>query len=85
MSCVDYVNVGFVMKFLDFCRGGIDTQQYRSLRGMLKSNSIEAQKGAVRFLVKYLHESYPSDKDKFHFGFDGYTWRDVDRLRTYAL
>ena len=64
--------------------GVVSTQQFRTARGMLRSNNEEAQISAIRFIVSSMYIAYPTAKDRFCFLHceDGYNqgWSIVDTL-----
>lgn len=43
--------------------------QYKSLKGMLKSYNDEAVNGAIEFIVTQMYKHYPTSKDRFYAGF----------------
>ena len=58
----------------------INSQQFRSIRGMLNSGNEEAERSARNFIKSKAYEEYPTDKDKFYFQFNGRGWSIVDEI-----
>lgn len=58
----------------------ITSQQYKSIKGILRSNNEEAVSNAREFIKSEMYKMYPTDKDKFYFSFDGCGWSTVDNI-----
>lgn len=70
------------LNFLRYLRDNkrITSQQYKSIKGILRSNNEEAVSNAREFIKSEMYKMYPTDKDKFYFSVNGLGWSAVDKI-----